>query len=134
MLWGFPGAAAAAAAAKHRDNRSSAVTGGDDDKSGTGEESAKEMAAGLSIRALDLLREVIERSSAIEADLSDERVMAAWIQGLSDAAQIVAQETGLGHLQSFRRWGAAVAHYRVPAPRSVLFYGCSHVSIERPQV
>ena len=61
-------------------------------------------AAGISGRALDVLRDIMERSADIEADLSDERVMQAWLQGLSDAAKVVVQETGLGHLQPMRRW------------------------------
>lgn len=95
MLWGFPGEAAAAAA-----------VGGAPSEGGRIEavESPADAAAGLSARALDLLRHVMERSANMEADLSDERVMAAWLQGLSDAAKVVAQETGLGHLQPTRRW------------------------------
>lgn len=95
MLWGFPGKAAAAAA-----------VGGSPNEGGRSEavESPADAAAGLSARALDLLRHIMERSANMEADLSDERVMAAWLQGLSDAAKVVAQETGLGHLQPTRRW------------------------------
>lgn len=94
MLWGFPGEAAAAAS-----------IGGSPNKGGRVEavESPADAAAGLSARALDLLRHIMGRSANMEADLSDERVMAAWLQGLSDAAKVVAQETGLGHLQPTRR-------------------------------
>lgn len=111
MLWGFPGAAAIAAntARREKNNRtekSGGTTSGDgpsavDDNS---KQSAEDAAAGLSLRALDLLREIMKRSAGMQVDLSDERVMAAWMQGLSDAAQVVAQESGLGHLQPVRRW------------------------------
>lgn len=97
LLWGFPGEAAAAATAAAM--KGSTSEGGGEDLA----ESPADAAAGLSARALDLLRHIMERSAIMEADLSDERVMAAWIQGLSDAAKVVAQETGLGHLQPTRR-------------------------------
>lgn len=94
MLWGFPGEATAAAAAlgspARRDNSSTSTP-------------AAEAAAGISARALELLRTIMERSANMEADLSDERVMQAWVQGLSDAARVVAQETGVGHLHPVRR-------------------------------
>lgn len=96
MLWGFPGAAATAAAA-------AAANGGEGSKGGVAGGSAADAAAEISARALDLLREVIERSKTIDADLSDERVLQAWLQGLSDAARVVAREIGVGHLQPYRR-------------------------------
>lgn len=105
MLWGFPGeaTAAAAATAATKSGRVTARAAGEGG-AGRGEhESAADAAAGISARALDLLRTIMERSANMEADLSDERVMQAWMQGLSDAARVVAQETGVGHLQPMRR-------------------------------
>lgn len=94
MLWGFPGEATAAAAM--RLNGSPVELGGVEGR-------PADAAAGISARAVDLLRHIMKRSTNMEADLSDERVMQAWVQGLSDAAQEVAKETGLGHLQPTRR-------------------------------
>ncbi|CAN0223880.1 unnamed protein product, partial [Ectocarpus fasciculatus] len=103
MLWGFPGeatAAAAAAAAARVSMEGEIGEGG----GGSATPRAADAAAGISARALDLLRTIMERSSNMEADLSDERVMQAWLQGLSDAARVVAEETGVGHLVPMRRW------------------------------
>ena len=94
MLWGFPGEVTAAAARGLRGSSS-----GDFEN----EASPADEAAGISARALELLRHIMERSADMEADLSDDRVMHAWIQGLTHAAKAVAQETGLGHLQPTRR-------------------------------
>lgn len=106
MLWGFPGEATAAAAlggpAPGAPGGSGEGNGADGDNSCVATPAA-EAAAGISARALDLLRTIMERSANMEADLSDERVMQAWVQGLSDAARVVAQETGVGHLQPVRR-------------------------------
>ncbi len=98
MLWGFPGEATAAAAGAGAGAGAASPSGG-----GAAQESAADAAAGISARALDLLRTIMERSANMEADLTDERVMQAWVQGLSDAARVVAQETGVGHLQPMRR-------------------------------
>lgn len=117
MLWGFPGeataAAAAAAAALSKDGHSTtarpaAAEGAEEEEGGEEEEdepaaAAADAAAGISARALELLRTIMERSANMEADLSDERVMQAWLQGLSDAARAVAREAGVGHLQPTRR-------------------------------
>lgn len=92
MLWGFPGEATTAAS-----------QGFQVEEGGARGVTPKDAAAGISARALDVLRDIMERSANIEADLSDERVLQAWVQGLSDAAKVVAQETGLGHLQPMRR-------------------------------
>ena len=109
MLWGFPGeatAAAAAAAAVAASSKNGHHATARPAAEGTeAQESAADAAAGISARALDLLRTIMERSANMEADLSDERVMQAWVQGLSDAARVVAQETGVGHLQPMRRCG-----------------------------
>lgn len=107
MLWGFPGEATAAAAAGAAMGGPPAAPGVPME-TGIGEGGglptpAADAAAGISARALDLLRTIMERSSNMEADLSDERVMQAWLQGLSDAARVVAQETGVGHLAPMRR-------------------------------
>ncbi|CAM9248189.1 unnamed protein product [Scytosiphon promiscuus] len=86
---------------------------------------AAEAAAGISARALDLLRTIMERSANMEADLSDERVMQAWVQGLSDAARVVAQETGVGHLHPVRRSVAGrvtSSTRRPPGTRDELMY------------
>lgn len=104
MLWGFPGEATAAAAALSKNDHSTARPAAG---AAGGEESAADAAAGISARALDLLRTIMERSANMDADLSDERVMQAWVQGLSDAARVVAQETGVGHLQPMRRFGGS---------------------------
>lgn len=96
MLWGFPGETTAAA--------SMGVTSSSLDADQKQEETPADAAAGISARALDLLRKVMERSANMEADLSDERVLHAWMQGLSEAAKVVAQETGLGHMQPMRRY------------------------------
>lgn len=108
MLWGFPGAAAIGASASYREQRKkiSAAADSSSDAAAAAEErqdSPEELAAGVTARALDLLRHIMDRSSTMQADLSDDRVMAAWIQGLSEAAQAVVQETGLGHLPPSRR-------------------------------
>ncbi|CAM9701740.1 unnamed protein product, partial [Laminaria digitata] len=98
MLWGFPGEATTAVSMGQGGVQ---VDGGG---VGVGETAtAADAAAGISARALDVLRGIMERSANIEADLSDERVLQAWVQGLSDAAKVVVQETGLGHLQPMRR-------------------------------
>lgn len=101
MLWGFPGEATAAAAGAGVGGAASSSSSSSGE--GVAQESAADAAAGISARALDLLRTIMERSVNMEADLSDERVMQAWVQGLSDAARVVAQETGVGHLQPMRR-------------------------------
>lgn len=98
MLWGFPGAATTAASMGGHEGFQ--VNGG-----GVGEMTTPaDAAAGISARALDVLRGIMEKSANMEADLSDERVLQAWVQGLSDAAKAVVHETGLGHLQPMRRW------------------------------
>lgn len=105
MLWGFPGEATTAAAlAKNGRSTSRAAAEGVEEQ-----ESAADAAAGISARALDLLRTVMERSANMDADLSDERVMQAWLHGLSEAARVVAQETGVGQLQPMRRFGCLSA-------------------------
>lgn len=111
ILWGFPGEATAAAAAAAA--ATTTTTGATvERKEGvvnhivsptTAAEAAADAAVSISARALDLVRIIMERSANMEADLSDERVMQAWVQGLSDAARMVAQETGVGHLQPMRR-------------------------------
>ncbi|CAM9466625.1 unnamed protein product, partial [Ectocarpus sp. 8 AP-2014] len=92
MLWGFPGEATAAAAAAAIGGPAAApgvsVEGGIGEGGGSPTPAA-DAAARISARALDLLRTIMERSSNMEADLSDERVMQAWLQGLSDAARVV---------------------------------------------
>lgn len=96
ILWGFPGEATTAAAAATAAAVATAAT-----TSTT--TAAADTAAGISARAVDLVRIIMERSANMQADLSDERVMQAWVQGLSDAARVVVQETGVGHLQPMRR-------------------------------
>eukprot|EP00903_Cladosiphon_okamuranus_P009619 g9155.t1 len=122
MLWGFPGEATAAAAALTKNGLSTASPAA----GGAGEEeSAADAAAGISARALDLLRTIMERSANMDADLSNERVMQAWVQGLSDAARVVAQEAGVGHLQPMRRSVAGrvtSSTKRPPGTRDELMY------------
>lgn len=100
MLWGFPGEAATSAAVTGFRRRSSTDEGGDGNVSDL---MAADAAAGISARALDLARHIMERSANMDVDLSDDRVLQAWVQGLSDAARAVVQETGLGHMQPMRR-------------------------------
>ncbi|CAN0078154.1 unnamed protein product [Ectocarpus sp. 4 AP-2014] len=127
MLWGFPGEATAAAAAAMGGPTAApgaSVEGGIGEGGGSPTPAA-DAAAGISARALDLLRTIMERSSNMEADLSDERVMQAWLQGLSDAARVVAQETGVGHLAPMRRSVAGrvtSSTRRPPGTRDELMY------------
>lgn len=95
MLWGFPGEATTAASMTHG--------GFDMDRSGVEVMTPADVASGISARALDVLRDVIERSMDIDVDFSDQRAKIAWVQGLSDAAKVVVRETGVGHLQPTRK-------------------------------
>ncbi|CAN0496527.1 unnamed protein product [Ectocarpus sp. 12 AP-2014] len=126
MLWGFPGEATAAAAAMGGPAAAPGVSvEGGVGEGGGSPTPAADAAAGISARALDLLRTIMERSSNMEADLSDERVMQAWLQGLSDAARVVAQETGVGHLTPMRRSVAGrvtSSTRRPPGTRDELMY------------
>ncbi|CAN0313173.1 unnamed protein product [Ectocarpus sp. 6 AP-2014] len=129
MLWGFPGEATAAAAAAAAIGGPATAPGvsveGGIGEGGGSPTPAADAAAGISARALDLLRTIMERSSNMEADLSDERVMQAWLQGLSDAARVVAQETGVGHLAPMRRSVAGrvtSSTRRPPGTRDELMY------------
>ncbi|CAM9242694.1 unnamed protein product, partial [Discosporangium mesarthrocarpum] len=103
MLWGFPALGSI--------NTSRGILGAnEEDGAGAeagltpGASSSSSSSAARVARAVDLLREVMLRSQGMEAaDLSDDRVMAAWLQGLTDAARTVIGETPLQRIRPLRR-------------------------------
>ncbi|CAM9394642.1 unnamed protein product, partial [Choristocarpus tenellus] len=116
MLWGFPTREAVSASrgsvsvseqggtAVMPETEATTVGSGLGRGAAESQTSMAESSAALSARGVDLLRQVIARSHAMEpVNLSDDRVMAAWVQGLSDAARSIVSETALTGIKPLRR-------------------------------